>query len=170
MLSSTSSHAHAAVRAAVAPHPLAGVLRACLHEVERAGLPFGLATPIGTERSYQRLLPAGDGYEAWLICWPSGSSAPLHDHGSARGLAQVVRGSLHEWRCAAGKSELTERVWTSDRAIELPYGVCHEVRNLGEEVAYSVHVYDPRLDHMTFYDRDAAGALRPLRQEQRQQW
>ena len=167
---SSSPSLNAPARAVVRVPSLTRVLRACLRELERSGLPRHLTQPSTAERSYLQLTPAALGCEAWLIRWPPGSSAPLHDHGSARGLAQVVRGSLHEWRCTPGTREITSRTWSPGEAIALPFGTFHEVRNLGPCDAYSVHVYDPKLDHMTFYERDSAGELRPLHREQREAW
>jgi predicted metal-dependent enzyme (double-stranded beta helix superfamily) len=124
----------------------------------------------GVERAYLRLEPAAIRCEAWLIRWPPGSVAPLHDHGAAHGLAHVVCGALHELRFTPGVSAPQHRDWRPGAPIELALGTCHEVRNSGLPVAYSIHVYAPRLEHMTFYDRGAAGELRPLRQERSREW
>lgn len=122
-----------------------------------------------TERTYRRLT-AGPGAEAWLIRWPPGSVAPLHDHGAAHGLARVIRGALHEWRFEPGSAPPCQREWTPGRTIELAHGTCHEVRNPTRETTYSIHVYAPRLAHMTFYARAASGALEPLRREAASHW
>ena len=166
MLSSASPHTRVPVRRS----QLARVLHVCLRELQATGLPRQLTEPSTSERTYLRLTPAASSCEAWLIRWPPGSSAPLHDHGSARGLARVLRGSLHEWRCISGSRDVTSRTWFPETSIELPFGTLHEVRNLGARDAYSVHVYDPKLEHMTFYERDQAGALRALHREQREVW
>jgi predicted metal-dependent enzyme (double-stranded beta helix superfamily) len=122
------------------------------------------------ERAYLPLEPAAIRCEAWLIRWPPGSVAPLHDHGAAHGVAQVVRGALQELRFTPGIATPQRRDWRPGVSIELALGTCHEVRNTGVPVAYSIHVYAPRLEHMTFYDRGAAGELRPLRQERSREW
>lgn len=122
-----------------------------------------------TERTYLRLA-ASPAAEAWLIRWPPGSVAPLHDHGAAYGLAHVIEGALHEWRFEPESAHPHLRKWTSSRAVELAHGTCHEVRNLGRDTAYSIHVYAPRLAHMTFYARAASGKLEPLRREAASQW
>jgi hypothetical protein len=147
------------------------VLVRCCSWIDRVGVAnwiVKLETARGT-RSYLRL-PAADGCEAWLIRWPIGSSAPLHDHGAARGLATVLSGALHEWRSLGEGAQGLERTWTAGARVALPRGVCHEVTNLGPIVAYSIHVYDPGLDHMTFYDRAGSGRLLPLRREGANQW
>lgn len=122
-----------------------------------------------TERSYLRL-GVSPGAEAWLIRWPPGSLAPLHDHGAAHGLARVIQGALHEWRFEPGSAHPRLRKWTPSRAVELAHGTCHEVRNLMRDTAYSIHVYAPRLSHMTFFARTASGELEPLRREAASEW
>lgn len=149
---------------------LARVLHACLRDLARTGLPEHFETAKGAPRSYVRLAPSAIGCEAWLICWPPGASAPLHDHGPARGLAQVVQGSLHEWRSSGPTSDGTERIWQPGRPVQLPFGVRHEVQNRSTEVAYSVHLYDPRLERMTFYERTEGGELHAIRREEAREW
>jgi predicted metal-dependent enzyme (double-stranded beta helix superfamily) len=122
------------------------------------------------ERAYSRLSAAGFGCEAWLIRWPPGSVAPLHDHGRARGVAQVVAGTLNELRFVPGSAVPQLRDWRPGESIDLARGICHEVRNLAGHTAYSIHVYAPRLERMTFYDRGACGELRPVRQERSIEW
>jgi predicted metal-dependent enzyme (double-stranded beta helix superfamily) len=122
------------------------------------------------ERAYLRLSASALRCEAWLIRWPPGSVAPLHDHGRAHGVAQVLAGTLHEIRFLAGNPAPQVRDWNPEQSIELARGICHEVRNLGPHTAYSVHVYAPRLERMTFYDRGARGELRPVRQERSNEW
>jgi len=159
-----------------APLPAAGVLHqalaSCRAEVLRRGLPAFLPAACARldRRSYVLLEPAVDGCEAWLICWPPGTGAPWHDHGAARGVARVLRGSLREQRELAGAAHTLRRDWRPGAVIELAHGVRHDVHNIARRVAYSIHVYDPRLAQMTFYERDAAGALSPLRTEQSREW
>jgi predicted metal-dependent enzyme (double-stranded beta helix superfamily) len=122
------------------------------------------------ERAYLRLSPAAIRCEAWLIRWPPGTLAAIHDHGPAFGVAQVLTGTLHESRFTHGVSAAQHRDWKPGAEIELARGICHEVRNTGVQVAYSIHVYSPRLEQMTFYGRGARGELRPLRQERSREW
>jgi hypothetical protein len=151
---------------------LRSVLAACRRQV-REGLLLDLfeGRESGVvERAYMRLPPAAECWEAWLIRWPPGSLAPLHDHGSAHGLAQVLTGSLSELCFTPRVTVARRRDWKPGAEIELARGTCHEVRNVEARVAYSIHVYAPRLEHMTFYDRAAGGELRPLRQERSREW
>jgi len=82
----------------------------------------------------------------------------------------MVRGTLREWRTELGLVRSAKRAWRYGDSIELAVGTCHEVHNLQRQTAYSIHVYEPRLERMTFYDRTLAGDLRPLRQEGASQW
>lgn len=124
--------------------------------------------PRGAQRSYVRL-PSRAGCEAWLICWPAGARAPLHDHGGASALATMLVGELREWLQPYPGSSI-ERCWRRDARIEIPTHARHEVWNDSEVTAYSLHVYAPRLASMTFYERTQSGELRALHSEDAQQW
>lgn len=120
------------------------------------------------ERSFMRV-PEPSGLEVWLIGWPPGTGAPLHDHGLAAGVAASLSGRLNEsLRTPSG--EWSMRTWTPGLAVHLPRGVCHQVSNDESETAFSVHVYEPRLSFMTYYHRTSQGSLRPLRIEHAHQW
>jgi hypothetical protein len=52
------------------------------------------------DRSW-RLIARTLDFDAWVIAWPSGATAELHDHGGSRGALHVIAGSLVEtvpWR------------------------------------------------------------------------
>jgi predicted metal-dependent enzyme (double-stranded beta helix superfamily) len=118
-------------------------------------------------RSYLRL-PSASGCETWLIRWPPGSEAPLHDHGDASAVALVLRGELRE-RAICG-ADWFERSWQPQVSVELPKHIRHRVWNEREQDAYSVHVYAPSLARMTFYEHTSNGMLRAIRTEESQQW
>jgi Cysteine dioxygenase type I len=124
--------------------------------------------PHGADRSYVRL-PSRSGCEVWLICWPAGSRAPLHDHGEASALATMLHGELREWLKPEQDAAVT-RIWRGSETVEIPVHARHEVWNESEHTAYSLHVYAPRLASMTFYERAASGEMRALRREDAQQW
>jgi predicted metal-dependent enzyme (double-stranded beta helix superfamily) len=154
------------------PIALERALVACCRQVHDQQLVdiFEAREAGAVERAYLRLEPTAIYYEAWLIRWPPGSVAPLHDHGGAHGVAHVLGGALHELRFTPGLAAPQHRDWLPGAEIDLALGTCHEVRNTAQAVAYSVHVYAPRLERMTFYDRGAAGELRPVRQERSREW
>jgi hypothetical protein len=123
--------------------------------------------PRGGGRSYLQL-PSAAGCETWLIFWPPGSDARLHDHGDASAVALVLRGELRERACLG--AEWFERTWQSQSSIELPKQIRHTVWNESEQAAYSVHVYAPGLSRMTYYEHTSSGILRAIRTEEAQQW
>jgi predicted metal-dependent enzyme (double-stranded beta helix superfamily) len=122
-----------------------------------------------SERSYVRLSAAVD-CEAWLICWPPGSQAPLHDHGRAQGVAAVLSGELSERFYQRSSQLWFTRTWKQGVIVELERHTCHEVHNALAHTAHSIHVYSPRLESMTFYTPTSEGGVRPLRQEEANQW
>lgn len=100
-----------------------------------------------TERSWTLLLSSSD-VQLWLISWPPGSQTGWHDHGTASGAFQVLRGTLTEHHWTDGEQVLDldtggVRVFAA--------GHVHDVRNEGEEPALSLHAYAPRLETMTRY-------------------
>lgn len=121
----------------------------------------------GDKRCFMQLANVG-GCEAWLVGWPPGSRAPLHDHGLAAGAAVTLRGRLSESLRLRGV--WSRRDWLPLECVELAVGVCHEVHNPAATRALSLHVYAPRLERMTFYERTESGVLRPTRIEGAEQW
>jgi hypothetical protein len=123
--------------------------------------------PRDGSRSYIRL-PSLAGCETWLIRWPPGSEAPLHDHGDASAVAVVLRGELRER--AILDAGWFERSWRTQTKVELPKRIRHHVWNETRHDAYSVHVYTPSLARMTFYEHTLGGMLRVIRTEASEQW
>jgi hypothetical protein len=109
-----------------------------------------------TERRFHRVL-ATDAYEAWVICWPSGESLDMHDHGGSAGAFSVVSGELDEATIEAGV-EVVRTFAPGDTAAFAASRV-HAVANRGDAVATSVHVYSPPLSSMVYYEPDDAGSL-----------
>jgi len=109
-----------------------------------------------TQRRFHRVLTT-DAYEAWVICWPSGESLDMHDHGGSAGAFSVVSGELDEATIDAG----VEVVRTIRRGDTAAFGASrvHAVANRGDTVATSVHVYSPPLSSMVYYAPDGSGSL-----------
>ena len=87
--------------------------------------------------------------QIWAIAWPSGTGTGWHDHGVASGAFVVVSGALVEqaWRDGVRRTDLAAgqgKGFGSDHI--------HDVRNLGAELAISVHAYSPTLTDMTRYE------------------
>jgi hypothetical protein len=99
--------------------------------------------------------------DLWLISWLPSQGTELHDHGGSAGAFTVLTGDLAEavYRPRAGLHEVPRR--PGDSAGFGPRYV-HDVRNLGDRPAVSVHAYSPPLTAMTFYDLDPGGGLSTL--------
>lgn len=139
------------------------VLDYWLARLPRMSQTFGRRPPTGanTSRSIVRL-PVRAGIEAIWIRWPPGSVSPLHDHGSSSSLVGMLHGSLSEVVHAAGIGVRARRTWTPEHSIELPAHECHEVRNVTNTSAASVHVYPAPLSGLRFYQQRAPGKLEPI--------
>lgn len=115
---------------------------------------------VPTERRYQRVLSTPE-YEAWVICWPSGGSLDLHDHGGSAGAFSVVSGELDEATIEAtaeGNGTVVRR-YTSGDTSAFGSARVHAIANRGTEPATSVHVYSPPLSTMVYYEHDDAYGL-----------
>lgn len=109
-----------------------------------------------TERTWHRL-DATDHLEIWVIGWPVGSRTGWHDHLRSEGAFLTVTGELLEQTFSGG--EVHDRLlWESEGRSFGPRHV-HNVANLGDRPALSVHVYSPALRGMTRYAL-VDGALR----------
>lgn len=110
------------------------------------------------DRWYQRLdvrhLDAGLDVEAWLLSWMPGQGTGLHDHGGAAGAFAVVSGALREHSVKVGRAGPPRLLTVSRRAGQLrAFGAnhVHDVVNVGEVPAISIHLYSPAITTMTRY-------------------
>jgi Cysteine dioxygenase type I len=96
----------------------------------------------------------------WLLSWLPGQGTGLHDHGGSAGAFAVVRGTLTERVVAAGSTGVRDATGTLSGGRVRHFGAhyVHQVTNLGDEQAVSVHVYTPGLRLMNTY-RIGADAL-----------
>ena len=104
-------------------------------------------------------------YEAWVIAWPHGTGLAMHDHQGSRAVVAVVQGSLREWFVDASRSRVVTRHLGSGDVVLLPADHVHEVVNVGDVEAVSVHVYSPPLGDVAFRldpDLDLAGVSETL--------
>lgn len=107
------------------------------------------------ERSWRPIAQTQE-FDAWLIAWPSGTTAELHDHGGSRGALHVIGGSLVEaipWRGARGSATFARREVHAGATLAFGADHVHDVRNEANEHALSLHVYSPPLTSMIYYDR-----------------
>jgi hypothetical protein len=124
-------------------------------------------------------LPGAAGHEAWLLTWLPGQRTGLHDHGDSSGAFAVVAGVLVETTVrVTGRrpvADVIEPAGSSGDAPALaPPAACrtvsrteavgsvrtfgpahvHEIANLGDAPAVSIHAYAPKLVSMRRYDLD----------------
>jgi mannose-6-phosphate isomerase-like protein (cupin superfamily) len=97
------------------------------------------------ERWYERLR-RDDDHEIWLISWLPGQATGFHDHGGSRGAFAVALGRLEEHEVGR------VRTLVSGELREFGRGHIHDVRNISDAPAVSVHVYSPPLSVMNRYD------------------
>ncbi len=128
---------------------------------ELLGIAVGLATRApswpGMTRPARRrwdLMARSDAIEAWVIAWPPGGAIELHDHGGSAGAVVVAVGELVETSIVSQPSGgVALRTTTIGVGGSLRFAGrhVHDIVNLGEVPAISVHVYAPRLSSMTYY-------------------
>jgi mannose-6-phosphate isomerase-like protein (cupin superfamily) len=90
--------------------------------------------------------------DVWLISWLSSQGTELHDHGGSSGSFRVLSGTLTEAVVGGGRSSDHER--RAGDSVGFGAHYVHDVRNLSEAPAVSVHTYSPPLTTMTYYDLD----------------
>lgn len=92
--------------------------------------------------------------DVWLISWLPAQGTQLHDHGGSSGSFAVVSGELSEAVAVRGHHgiRLHERTHTPGRPVGFGPQYVHDVRNLSDAPAVSVHAYSPPLTSMSFYD------------------
>ena len=114
------------------------------------------------ERWHQRLY-RDRRVDIWLISWLPSQGTQLHDHGGSAGAFTVLAGELSEASYAPGPASaggsLVERRHRAGDSVGFGKHYVHDVRNLGDRPALSVHAYSAPLTSMTFYDLDPAGRL-----------
>ena len=130
-------------------------LCAALAEVAPAWGQFDPAPVV--ERRHERILLA-DGFDAWLLAWPTAGTTELHDHGGAAGAFVVVDGELIETTAHADAPQRDRRL-RAGAAVSFGRHHVHDVVNVAAAVATSVHVYSPPIRSMTYYAQSPRGRL-----------
>jgi rhodanese-related sulfurtransferase/predicted metal-dependent enzyme (double-stranded beta helix superfamily) len=106
-------------------------------------------------RWYERLHHDQD-HDIWVISWLPGQSTGFHDHGASAGAFIVTTGELEEQRLGEHPDPIHPN---QPRSFGPDYA--HDVRNVSQAPAISIHAYSPPLDEMNEYELDGA-ALVPL--------
>ena len=99
-----------------------------------------------------------DDVDVWLISWTEDQGTELHDHGGSAGAFTVVRGRLTETTWS--RRHLRDIVRETGETAVFGGHYVHDVRNLDDAVAVSVHAYSPPLSRMHYYDVDAGRLVR----------
>ena len=115
------------------------------------------------ERWYERLYHGPD-YDIWVISWLPGQSTGFHDHGESAGAFVLAAGVLEEHRVG----ERPRAVYPGEpRAFGSDYA--HDVRNVSNAPAISIHAYSPPLDEMNEYELDGSRLVPRERASERAQ-
>lgn len=112
---------------------------------------------LDSENRWYTRLTRGYGWEAWLLTWWPGQGTDLHDHGGSAGAFTVLSGELLEITPSpveADRTRTSSRVLRAgqERAFGAPH--IHQVTNIGDRAAASLHVYGPALSVMNRYELD----------------
>jgi hypothetical protein len=143
----------------LSPAQLVDYTRFVAAEVSAGGYPYVRYDE--AERWHQRLY-RDHRVDLWLISWLPSQGTQLHDHGGSAGAFTVLAGELTEAIHTTGSGELVERTRRAGESTGFGQHYVHDVRNLGDAPAVSVHAYSAPLTSMTFYDLDPAGRLTAL--------
>ncbi len=129
-----------------ATHMLTAQELSAIAEGIAAGDPAAFV-PVGTDRRWG-IVVATEAYEAWVIAWPNGTGLAMHDHGGARAAVRVVSGRLRERFHADGSVQLRWLDAGDEQMLSADH--VHEVINLHDIEAITVHVYSPPVGDMGF--------------------
>lgn len=93
------------------------------------------------EERYTALVASTEHFEVWLMSWLPGQTTGLHDHGGAAGAFTVLNGAVQE-RVLKGATEVLHTVSDGQSRVFGPDYV-HQVSNVGEDPAVTIHVFRP---------------------------
>jgi rhodanese-related sulfurtransferase len=102
------------------------------------------------DRWYERL-HRGPDYDLWAISWMPGQSTGFHDHGQSAGAFVVATGTLEEHRPG-----LQSDVIPPGKPRSFGPAYAHDVRNVSEAPAVSIHAYSPPLSEMNEYELEGS--------------
>jgi hypothetical protein len=100
--------------------------------------------------------------DVWLISWLPSQGTQLHDHGGSAGAFTVLDGELTEAIHQPGRATLRDLHRPAGDSVGFGRHYVHDVRNLSDRPAVSVHAYSAPLTSMNFYDVESDGSLSRL--------
>jgi hypothetical protein len=89
--------------------------------------------------------------DVWLISWLPSQGTQLHDHGGSSGSFTVLSGELAE-AVVTRNGGLDDHARGAGESVGFGAHYVHDVRNLSDTPAVSVHAYSAPLTTMTYYD------------------
>ncbi|GAB3907877.1 cysteine dioxygenase family protein [Kibdelosporangium lantanae] len=104
---------------------------------------LGILSYTAPQRWWARLALT-EGVELWLLSWMPGQKTEPHDHGGASGAFTVLTGALAEFYRYPG-GPIRSQSHTVGAAIGFGAGRAHQVLNLTDGNAATVHAYSPPL-------------------------
>jgi hypothetical protein len=111
----------------------------------------------GTPYSRKILFNGPEG-EAMIARWPAGKACLPHDHGEARGLVTILKGSFCEQVFSVSGSSLAKageaRVFTHGDFLPVAPQMIHGMRAQTEGI--TLHLYAPSVRGMKVYDEHTA--------------
>ncbi|MCU1655531.1 MAG: hypothetical protein JWO57_187 [Pseudonocardiales bacterium] len=117
-----------------------------------------------TETRWHQRIYRDQRLDVWLISWLPSQGTQLHDHGGSSGSFTVLSGVLAEAVFVGGRDgsggRLSEHGHPPGSSVGFGPHYVHDVRNLGDEPAVSVHAYSRPLASMTYYDVDDGALVR----------
>jgi hypothetical protein len=126
-------------------------------EVRRGSYPF---IDFDAETRWHRRIYRDGRVDVWLISWLPSQGTQLHDHGGSSGAFTVIAGELAE--AVYGRDGvLRDYEHGTGTSVGFAQSYVHDVRNLSDAPAVSVHAYSRPLTSMTYYDIED-GSLVPL--------
>lgn len=127
-------------------------------EVRTGRYPFVV---FDANRRWHQRLYCDQRVDIWLLSWLPDQGTQLHDHGGSAGSFTVISGVLSEavYIHTGRDAGLLRERELAGRSVGFDAGYVHDVRNLSDTPAVSVHAYSPPLAAMTFYDLDAGELL-----------
>jgi len=145
------------VRAPAEPEPLNPIqlvefTRFLADEVNSGQYPF---VQYDRQARWHQRLYRDQRVDVWLISWLPSQGTQLHDHGGSSGAFTVVSGELSEAVYidrGAQVGSLRERNLALGRSVGFDGRYVHDVRNLTDRPAVSIHAYSSPLKSMRFYD------------------
>jgi hypothetical protein len=158
---SSSRHVPRPARWALDPVELIEHVRLFADEVSAGRYPY---VEYDAENRWHQRLYRDQRFDIWLISWLPTQGTQLHDHGGSSGAVTVVSGQLAEAVYSQGPvaPPLRDHQRPTGAAVGFGPRYVHDVRNLSDRPAVSVHAYSPPLTSMNFYDVADDGRLQKL--------